>query len=244
MARLLTKGADMSEQWDFLEDVACMLDRDGGHELGTGLPTILCDRVIGALSTEDRRAIDVSQAALERFYLGRIARMPQTAADAARGDGDPDSPEAGAFALGQIGMAHAIVARAASKRIDDAFEQRLRSPQFEQYIRILIEEELSGKAIADRLGKDEAVVSKRLKLLRQIGAVECRREGTRVVNFLTPAARAVVRARNMGAISVGSAAGRFSPEVDETLNNYRQTLPDQLRHSVVLVIGGDRRRAL
>lgn len=243
MIHELTERAGMSDQWDFLEDVASALHRNGGHDLGAGVPTVLCDRVIEALSTEERRAIDESQAALERFYLNRIGRMPKAVADAARGDGQPDSPEAGAFTLGQIGMAHAIVARVASKRIDDAFERRLRSPQLERYVRLLVDEELSGKAIADRLGKDEAEVSRRLKLLRQIGAVECRREGNRVVNFLTPAARAIVRARNMGAIAIGS-AGHFSPEVAETLDGYRQDLPGQLRHSVVLVLGGDRRRAL
>jgi len=135
------------------------------------------------------------------------------------------------------------VARAASKRIDDTFERRLRARPFEQYVRLLVDEELSGRQIADRLGKDEAEISRRLKVLRHMGAVDCRREGNRFVNFLTPAARAVVRARNMGALAAGTARGQLSPLVSDALDDQRHLLRPELQRSLVLVFSGDKRHS-
>ena len=229
----------MSNQWTFMNEVAEDLAKTGVHDLGVGLSTIICDRMIAALSAEDRTGLDEAQAVLERFYLDCLKSSPSAAARAARGEDDGDSSEAAAFSLGQIGFAHAIAARAASKRVDQAFDRRLRSRQLERYVRLLIDEELSGRQIADRVGKDEAEVSRRLKILRQIGAVECRREGNRVVNFLTPAARTVARAHNMGAI--GATNTRLAAAVSEALDDHRRELPEEMRQPLVLVFAGDRR---
>ena len=100
---------------------------------------------------------------------------------------------------------------------------------------MLIDAELSGVEIAEQLKKDEAEVSRRLKLLRQMGAVECRREGNKVINFLTPAARAVARARNMGALGAGAHPGQMRPDVLDALDSHRKELPKELRNSLVLV---------
>lgn len=233
----------MTEDWTFLDEVAGDLEKEGVFDLGQGFATILADRVIRAVTSEIQENAASAQLQLERFYFNQLSRSPGTAALAAQGEGPADSPEAAAFMLGQIGFAHAAVARVASKLIDSGFERRLRARGFEQYVRLLLDEELSGRQIADRIGKDEAEVSRRLKVLRQMGAVECRREGNRVVNFLTPAARAVARARNMGALSAGATTGHLSPVVSDALDDQRHQLRPELRHSLVFVIPGDRRLA-
>lgn len=228
--------------WNFLSELSNELDETARHELPPGTATVLSDRIIAALGREDRLGLDEAQAELEQFYLKRLSAAPSSAAAAARGDEEGPASEEAAFSLGLVGLAHAIVARAASRRVDDAFERRLRSKQLERYVRLLIDAELSGRELAERLGKDEAEVSRRLKLLRQIGAVECRREGNRIVNFLTPAARAVARARNMGALGAAAHPGQLRPEVLNSLDGYRQGLPEELRGAMILVAVGDRRR--
>ena len=221
--------------WNFLIELDAELKANARHELPAGTATSLSDRIIAALSREDRASLVEAQEALESFYLARLNIAPANAISAARGDDDARDAESAAFSLGQIGLAHAVVARAASRRIDDAFERRLRSPQLERYVRLLIDAELSGVEIAEQLKKDEAEVSRRLKLLRQIGAVECRREGNKIINFLTPAARAVARARNMGALGPGSRPGQMRPDVLDALDSHRRELPKALRTSLVLV---------
>lgn len=231
----------MIEDWSFLEQAAGDLETEKTFDLGPGIATLLADRVVSAVSGETRDVMEVAQTALERFYLKQADRAPSAATLAAQGDADPKSPEAAAFMLGLIGFAHAIVARVASKRIDDNFERRLLARPFEQYVRILIDEELSGKQIAERLQKDEADVSRRLKVLRQMGAVDCRREGNRVVNFLTPAARAVVRSRNMGALQAGTIGRPLTTAVSDALDDQRHRLSPELQRPLLLVFPGDRR---
>lgn len=226
--------------WNFLSELRAELSASARHELPAGTATSISDRIIAALSREDRAGLAEAQSALESFYLARLNLAPAPAIAAARGDGDADDTVSAAFSLGQIGLAHAVVARAASRRVDDAFERRLRSKPLERYVRLLIDAELSGVEIAEQLKKHEAEVSRRLKLLRQMGAVECRREGNRVINFLTPAAKAVARARNMGALGAGAHPGQMRPDVLDALDGHRKELPRELRTSLVLVGSHDR----
>lgn len=221
--------------WTFLADLKDELEASHGHEFPAGIATILSDRIIAALSRDDRKGLEEAQAALEEFYYSRLRFAPAGALAAARGDEGATDPEVAAFSLGQLGMAHAVVARAASRRIDDDFERRLRSKALERYVRLLIDTELSGRELAEQLGKDEAEVSRRLKVLRQIGAVDCRRDGNRVVNFLTPAARAVVRARNMGALGAAAHPAQMRPDILDALDNHRQEYPQALRQPLILV---------
>lgn len=229
--------------WDFLKEFSTEMNRSGQHDLPAGSTTILSDRIVSALNCEDRSRLEQAQAALEELYLARLVAAPTAAAAAARGDEKASPAEQAAFTLGLIGFSHAVVARAASRRIDDAFERRLRSKQLERYVRLLVDAELSGRDLAERLNKDEAEVSRRLKMLRQMGAVECRREGNRIVNFLTPAARAVARARNMGALGAAAHPASLRPEVFDVLDNHRRELPEELRGSLILVAYDNRRFA-
>lgn len=232
----------MIEDWSFLEEAAGDLEIGDTFDLASEIATLLADRVVSSVAGETRDLLAVAQTALERFYLTQADRAPSAAVLAAQGDADPKSPEAAAFMLGIIGFAHATVARVASKRIDDNFERRLTARPFEQYVRMLIDEELSGRQIADRLQKDEAEVSRRLKVLRQMGAVDCRREGNRVVNFLTPAARAVVRSRNMGALQAGTIARPLTAAVSDALDDQRHQLSPELQRPMLLVFPGERMR--
>lgn len=229
------------QKWNFLLRLASELEETDCHELPPGTATLFADRVIEALSRHDRSGLEEAQSALELFYLARLLQAPLEAAAAARGDEGARASEVAAFSLGQIGIAHAIVARAASKRVDDEFERRLLSSGMERYIRLLIDTELSGVELALLLEKDEAEVSRRLKILRQIGAVECRREGNRVINFLTPAAQAVARARNMGVIRAPDRRAQFIPAVQGAVSTRQKALPTELQGSLVLV-GSEKRR--
>ena len=239
---MIIEGIAMSE-WDFLAEVDEELGAEGVHELPHGVSTAVSDGVIAALAGEARSDLEHAQSSLEAFYLNRLKNAPRAAAIVARGEGEGSSAEAAAFALGQVGLAHAIVSRAASRRVDDRFERRLRSRPLERYVRLLLDAELSGKELADAVKKDEAEISRRLKILRQIGAVECRREGNRIVNFLTPAARMVARALNMGAVGVPVSHGALNQEVVIALDHRRRSLAPELQHPMSFASRGERRHA-
>jgi DNA-binding transcriptional ArsR family regulator len=99
------------------------------------------------------------------------------------------SPVSEAFTLGRLGFAYQLAASLADKRTHAAFEETLASATYAPYARALLAEELTGIALAERLGQRVETVSRNLKILRSIGAVDYRRDQTSFVNFLTPAAR-------------------------------------------------------
>lgn len=216
------------QNWEFLGKLANDLNAQGHHDLPAAIETILSDRILSALSSEEREDIDAAAEELEKFYLRRLAAAPEGAANAARGDGDPASAEAASFSLGQLALAHAVVAYAASKRADARFERIVTARQFELYIRLLLDNELSGRELADRVGKDPAEVSRRLKILRKIGAIEHRRNGNKVMNFLTPAARALAKDRNMGP-KQASLASFTEPSVRLVIDRKRNELDRHLQ---------------
>ena len=205
--------------------------RQGSTSYRTRLRRFLSERILAALSSEQREEIDEASDRLEQFYLARLAAAPESAAQAARGSGDPTSAEVASFSLGQIGFAHAVLAYAASRRADARFERVVLDRKFKSYIRLLLDRELSGRELADEVGKDPAEVSRKLKLLRQIGVVEHRRNGNKVINFLTPAARAIAREKNMGpkraykrgfseqkAAAIASARDQLEPHLQQLPN--------------------------
>lgn len=221
----------MNKQWLFLEEAAPHFAGAKSFQLPRGTSTIISDRIIAAVSSDTRVMLEDAQDALETFYLELLPVVPQAAAEAARGEAQHNTAEAAAFSLGQIGLAHAIVARAASRRVDDRFERLLRSRALERYVRLLLVEELSGHEIAQRLKKDPAEVSRRLKLLREIGAVECRRDGNRIVNFLTSAAVKIARACNMGGMKAEGA--QLEPAVVVALEDQKKLLPAEMRKPLI-----------
>lgn len=233
------------QDWELLTKLTNDLNASEQHELPDALETILSERILAALSSDQRDEIDDAIDKLEQFYLARLAAAPASAGQAARGNGDPASAEVASFSLGQIGFAHAVLAFAASRRADARFERVVLDRKFESYIRLLLDRELSGRELADEVGKDPAEVSRKLKLLRQIGAVEHRRNGNKVINFLTPAARAVAREKNMGpkrfgkrefserkVAAIASARDQLEPHLQQ-LPNFAPETPDERR-----VVGG------
>lgn len=215
------------QDWEFLTKLTNDLNTFGQHKLPDGIESILSERILAALSSEQREEIDDATDKLERFYLARLAAAPESAAQAARGNDDPTSAEMASFSLGQIGLAHAVLSHAASRRADARFERIVLNYKFETYIRLLLERELSGRELADEVGKDPAEVSRKLKLLRQIGAVEHRRNGNKVINFLTPAARALAREKNMGPKRASDKG--FSEEKTAVISQARDQLAPYLQ---------------
>lgn len=99
------------------------------------------------------------------------------------------TPADEAFALGRLGFAYQLAASFADKRTSVEFESTIASVTYAPYVRALLAEELTGTDLAERLGQRVETVSRNLKTLRAIGAVDYRREQTSFINFLTPAAR-------------------------------------------------------
>lgn len=126
---------------------------------------------------------------LAEIFAGAIRAASPAAQVAARRESAEVDAAAEAFALGQLGFAYQVAADLADKRVDAQFEQTLASATYAPYVRALIDEDMTGIELAARLGQRVETVSRNLKVLRAIGAVDYHRDQTSFINFLTPAAR-------------------------------------------------------
>lgn len=98
-----------------------------------------------------------------------------------------------ALIVGQISFAQQLITQAASHRADDAFAVELSNPSFSAYLAALLKEAKTNGQLELVTSEATATVSRKLARLRELGITDFRKEGTRVVNFLTPIARAFLQ---------------------------------------------------
>lgn len=233
----------MTDIWSFIDAAADRFATSGVEAVRSGTLTALADRVAEALGSASRADAEEAQARLEQAFARVLGAAPLAARRAVNGTAASDSPEAAAFTLGQIGFAHAVAARVASKRVEDGFVRFIRSKAVEGYVRALLGKELHNRALADALRKDEAEVSRMVGRLQVNGVYDSRKEGNRRVNFLTPAAQAVALDAGMGAIGGGRQHRTTALQVVRAIKQKRDELPVHLQHSLVLVADPDGRQA-
>ncbi|MBK5549319.1 hypothetical protein JFU49_03330 [Pseudomonas sp. TH03] len=97
-----------------------------------------------------------------------------------------------AYRLGQLNYAQSVAAKAADRRVSDEFIAEFNKPKYKACIKALWHRELNCGDLARATNESEENISRKLKLLRELGVTDFWREGTSLYNFLTPAARALV----------------------------------------------------
>lgn len=134
-----------------------------------------------------------------------------------------ESQESDAYVLGQMSFAQHLAAYIFSQRAGDEFLEVLLDKGNCEYIKALYRQDLSGKGLAQLVRERGETVSRKLKRLREVGATDFRREGTTLINFLTPAARAAVDEAQRD-LSIGAGNG-----LPRAIAAARQSLPDYLQ---------------
>lgn len=177
---------DEKDRWDMLD----RLFAERGLALPAEIYAELAERLREAIAARDPALLTALAAQLTDLSAAAANQAAPEALAAAEGRGIESS--AHAFALGQLGFAYQIAAAAAQKRADAGFEATLMKEPFIRYVRAIYAGDLTGTALAEAVDQRAETVSRNLKVLREIGAVDFRREGTNLINFLTPAARHLV----------------------------------------------------
>lgn len=231
----------VKEKSSLLDTALAELKTYGLAALSDGLFATLADRVRAALESSDHGQLDHMTSQLEEFYRELFSAMPEGARAASRRaaiDGDA----AAAFLLGQAAFAHLLAARTLDRRADDRFLSTIRDGRYERYVRALQREPMNGNRLVEEIGEREETVSRKLGVLRQLGIVSIRKEGTSVVNSLTPAARAVLEHFKIAPLTARS----HSPEVQKRVDNLQERLANHMRDlpSFAKPVGQDTRRAL
>ncbi|MDM0007481.1 helix-turn-helix domain-containing protein [Variovorax sp. J22G73] len=150
----------------------------------------IAEEIEDAITARSRERLDQLQERLGDEFMEMLRAAPDAVVAAVHGTAHPDAPELIAYMLGKISFSQAVVAQAAERRADDCYVDILHANRFKAYVRALEHEDLSGVQLAQATGDRPETVSRKLKELRDAGIVEFRREGTRIINFLTPSAQA------------------------------------------------------
>ena len=168
----------------------------------------IAEEIEDAVSARSRAPLDALQEKLGDLFVDLLRQAPDAVVEAVRGTRTSDSSEAMAYLLGKVSFGQTIAAQAAERRADDSFIDVLHSSRFQDYVRALEHHDLSGVELAEITGEQPETVSRKLRQLRDAGIVEFRRDGTRLINFLTSGALAAFRPETCGVQDVLDAAIR------------------------------------
>ncbi len=182
-----------NHRWLLLEKIQQELTTPA--DLPRGLMSAMVERLDEALLSPSRAQLDALAEQFTGLFEQLVKITPPDIALAALQSNQPESPERIGYTLGQVGFAQLLAAQAAARRVDDSFAPLLNDSRYKPYVDLLAENELTGKELAARTAEVEETVSRKLRFLREQGITEFRREGTRLFNFLTPAAQSIISER-------------------------------------------------
>jgi DNA-binding transcriptional ArsR family regulator len=134
-----------------------------------------------------------------------------------------------AFSMGQLAFAQQLAGYVSSRRASSQFVEAIHDVKLRQYVSALAKADLSGTQLSTLVKERVETVSRKLADLRRIGITDFRREGVHIINFLTPAAKAVFDAEQTDYES------HRAHETDARLSwieQQRGLLPEHLRSAV------------
>lgn len=219
--------------WPALIHLQSLAERGDLHRLSPAIYDAVIDRLEEALSTDDGDLLREAAAALQFALQTVFKAAPADVKDAMRGAISAREPLLTAFWAGQTAFAQALAARALDRRADDRLLNRLTHKSYEGYVRALLHGPRSGDELVQLLGERKETVSRKLKVLAALGAIERRRQGNHVFNALTPTARTYLKSRNIAALA-GTRAAALTAAVADALDARTQDIAEHMRHTPVL----------
>lgn len=215
------------ENWSLLEQTSERLET--AANLPPGLFSAIASRLEEALVDGSREALLAMDQNLSMFLKTYVTRSNKAVGDAIRQVKGADEDILAAFALGQISFAQLLAAQAGNRRADDAFEAIVKENS--TIVLALLDKDLAGLELADATGLRPETVSRKIKVLRDQGITDFYREGTSLLNFLTPAAKAIAIT-----LSEGDVATHGGSSVRKSVNKHRMQLPDHMQGALTFAL--------
>jgi hypothetical protein len=178
-----------NDGWTLIDKIVEGLS--GAADLPDGLMFAVAERLDESLNAPSRKSLGALASQLEGLYDKLNATVPDEVNAALLGDYDRNGPVAAAFSLGQISFAQLLAAQGFERRTCDEFVTWVNDHRFKGYVQALAGGRLTCLELAHVRSERIETVSRKLKLMRELGISDFRKEGTRIYNFLTPAARSI-----------------------------------------------------
>lgn len=211
-------------------------DPSGALGLSSSIGVVMADYVEGALGSSSRaRSYDV-ECALVKLFHESLKRCPDDVVLAIQGDEEASEEARAAYLMGHISFAQSLVSQNLSHKVCDEFKAAVLSNINISYVRALFVEDLTNTKLMKFVDKTEESISRRLKKLREWGITDCRKQGTSVINFLTPAARnifeefgEVAATETEVAFSISRTADKISPVALRLIERKAEKLPNHMK---------------
>jgi DNA-binding transcriptional ArsR family regulator len=97
-----------------------------------------------------------------------------------------------AYVMGQLSLAQSVISSMFSKRADDTFVPTLLQRKYRDILKHLLAKDMTGVDLAKLTKSSPETISRKMRVLREMGAADFRKDGTHTVNFLTHVAKAVL----------------------------------------------------
>jgi DNA-binding transcriptional ArsR family regulator len=210
----------------------------GAASMHEGVLTMVADHVRAALEGSPTITLENVECEIRDFFQKALAAAPPAARAGVRGSGD--SATAAAFLLGQIAFAHLLAARTLDTRVDAGFSAALEDKRYLPYLRAMLSGAKDGVTLARMAAEAVETVSRKLAVLRERGLVVSHQQGTRGVNKLTPAAKAMLLDRGVHPLVD---AGGKGETMDAVIAELAEEAPPHLRKLPVIGDGKPRKAA-
>lgn len=212
-----------STKWPIVAELERLIAASGPEGVPAGAFNAIADRLEEAVAAPDAGELAAASEQLEELTRLLVQQGSDALRDAIRGRAHPDIKAA--LLVGQAAFAQNFAARSFDKRADDRFAERMTDPRYEGYVRALLSGPMNGRQLEQATGETTETVSRKLAVLRGLGIVECRREGNRIINFLNPAAKAVLTSRNIAPL-VSERARPIAPVVAAAIADRMKGMAD------------------
>lgn len=153
--------------------------------------SVIAEQLEDAIISHSRGELHEFSDALAELWAKLLATAPSSVGDAVLHN--QKSSELTSYWLGQLSFAQLLALQTAEKRTHEEFINDMNSDIYKKYVTALSERELTGRDLAVAVKESEESVSRKLKVLRELGITDYRVIGTSRQNFLTPPARLVVQ---------------------------------------------------
>lgn len=97
-----------------------------------------------------------------------------------------------AYVMGQLSLAQSLISSMCYKRADDTFVPTLLQRKYRDIVKHLLAKDMTGVDLARLTKSTPETISRKMRVLREMGAADFRKDGTHTVNFLTHVAKAVL----------------------------------------------------
>lgn len=201
--------------------------------------SVLADKIEVAVASGSRGELAEIADKIEGAYKHLYRQYPEIRNFLIKYEGALESHKA-LYSMGQLSFASRFVSQVLQRRECKLFSELMMT--FSKYVEILSKGECSGVDLADKLHVAPETVSRNLKRLRDAGIAEFRREGTVLVNFLTPAAKSAVA--NMQKPAAKSATenkqnSENQKSVKHAINSLTKNLQPELQRHAILAVGAE-----